>query len=119
MTRASEIQKRVVKIRVRVQVGDNLLAATDDPLFLGLRGDDGREFRLLLEDSYRRLSGWLVTGVVHAPTATHLLFNENVYVFVMAGNLGEGFRSKLVRGSDPGCTDSLRSLYAHLGDLLS
>jgi hypothetical protein len=46
MTRSSQIQKRVVKIRVRVQVGENLLAASDDPLFLGLRGEDGREFRL-------------------------------------------------------------------------
>ena len=46
MTRSSQIQKRVVKVRVRVQVGENLLAASDDPLFLGLRGEDGREFRL-------------------------------------------------------------------------
>ena len=50
MAKSSEIQKRVVKIRVRVQIGGNLLSASDDPLFLGLRGDDGREFRLLLRD---------------------------------------------------------------------
>ena len=47
---SSEIQKRVVKIRVRLQVAGNLLSASDDPVFLGLRGDDGREFRLLLRD---------------------------------------------------------------------
>ena len=56
MAKSSEIQKRVVKIRVRVQIGGNLLSASDDPLFLGLRGDDGREFRLLLRegDALRR-----------------------------------------------------------------
>ncbi len=47
---SSEIQKRVLKIRVRLQVGGSLLAASDDPLYLGLRGDEGREFRLLLRD---------------------------------------------------------------------
>ncbi|MEE9606431.1 MAG: hypothetical protein V3U03_01730 [Myxococcota bacterium] len=36
----------VVRIRVRIQVGDSLMAASDDPLFLGLRGSSGREFRL-------------------------------------------------------------------------
>ncbi|MGH0028565.1 MAG: hypothetical protein ACQGVC_02150 [Myxococcota bacterium] len=36
------------RIEVRIQVGDSLLAASDDPLFLGLRGPHGREFRLLL-----------------------------------------------------------------------
>ena len=50
MPRSLEIEKRVVKIRVRVQVGDSLLSASDDPLFLGIRGEDGREFRLLLHD---------------------------------------------------------------------
>jgi hypothetical protein len=39
---------QVSRIDVRVQVGDSLLAASDDPLFLGLRGSAGREFRLLL-----------------------------------------------------------------------
>jgi len=36
----------VERIVVRVQLGDSLLAATDDPLFLGLEGPSGREFRL-------------------------------------------------------------------------
>jgi len=39
---------QVSRIDVHVQVGDSLLAASDDPLFLGLRGAAGREFRLLL-----------------------------------------------------------------------
>jgi hypothetical protein len=38
----------IVRIGVRIQVGSHLMAATDDPLFLGLRGPAGREFRLLL-----------------------------------------------------------------------
>jgi hypothetical protein len=38
----------VTRIEVRLQIGESLLAASDDPLFLGLRGPDGREFRLEL-----------------------------------------------------------------------
>lgn len=40
--------QKVLGIRVRLQVGSSLMAASDDPLFLGLRGRCGREFRLLL-----------------------------------------------------------------------
>jgi hypothetical protein len=36
------------RIVVRLRVGEDKLAASDDPLFLGLRGAEGREFRLLL-----------------------------------------------------------------------
>jgi len=36
----------VTQIGVRVLVGSNLLSASDDPLFLGVRGPEGREFRL-------------------------------------------------------------------------
>jgi hypothetical protein len=42
----SVIRHPVVRIEVRVQVGATLMAATDDPVYLGLRGDAGREFRL-------------------------------------------------------------------------
>jgi hypothetical protein len=38
----------VVRIDVHLRIGDHLLAATDDPLFLGLRGPTGREFRLVM-----------------------------------------------------------------------
>lgn len=37
---------RVRRITVEVQVGSDKMAATDDPMFLGLRGPHGREFRL-------------------------------------------------------------------------
>lgn len=37
------------RIVALVQVGDDRMAASDDPLFLGLRGSQGREFRLLHE----------------------------------------------------------------------
>lgn len=37
---------RVRRITVQVQVGPDRMAATDDPIFLGLRGPQGREFRL-------------------------------------------------------------------------
>ncbi len=39
-------RRPVTQISVRVLVGSNLLSASDDPLFLGLRGPEGREFRL-------------------------------------------------------------------------
>jgi len=38
----------VTRIEIRLQVGQSLLAASDDPLFLGLSGSSGREFRLEL-----------------------------------------------------------------------
>jgi hypothetical protein len=31
---------------LRIRIGESLMAGTDDPLFLGLRGADGREFRV-------------------------------------------------------------------------
>jgi len=34
------------RIEVEVRVGEDRMAATDDPIFLGLRGPEGREFRL-------------------------------------------------------------------------
>ena len=48
MSEPMAIRSPVSRIDVRVQVGDSLLAASDDPFFLGLRGESGREFRLLL-----------------------------------------------------------------------
>jgi hypothetical protein len=42
------IRHPVERIEVRIQVGDDRMAATDDPVFLGLRGAAGREFRLQL-----------------------------------------------------------------------
>jgi hypothetical protein len=40
------VRSPVVRIEVRIRVGDSLMAASDDPLFLGIRGACGREFRL-------------------------------------------------------------------------
>jgi hypothetical protein len=37
----------IQRIVVRLKVGEHRLSATDDPVFLGLRGPDAREFRLL------------------------------------------------------------------------
>jgi hypothetical protein len=39
-------QLPVQRIAVRIRVGEHMLAASDDPLFLSLRGPSGREFRL-------------------------------------------------------------------------
>jgi len=44
----SSADRPIRQIAVRVHVGEHLLAASDDPLFLGLRGPSGREFRLAL-----------------------------------------------------------------------
>ncbi len=37
---------KVQKIVVRIHVGEDRMGATDDPVFLGLQGPGGREFRL-------------------------------------------------------------------------
>jgi len=42
-------QLPIQRIAVRLRVGEHLLAASDDPLFLSLRGPSGREFRLALK----------------------------------------------------------------------
>jgi len=41
-----KIQNRVERIAVGICVGEAKMAATDDPIFLGIRGSGGREFRL-------------------------------------------------------------------------
>lgn len=48
MSDAGQSGSAVTRIEVRIQVGDSLLAASDDPFFLGLAGPGGREFRLRL-----------------------------------------------------------------------
>ena len=48
MAESSANRHSVVRIEVQIQVGPNLMSGTDDPLFLGLRGGAGREFRLKL-----------------------------------------------------------------------
>jgi len=45
----SPIQLPIRQITARIQVGEHILAGSDDPLFLGLRGPTGREFRLVLK----------------------------------------------------------------------
>jgi len=43
-----QVRWPVTRIEIRLQVGQSLLAASDDPLFLGISGACGREFRLEL-----------------------------------------------------------------------
>lgn len=49
MTETSAMQLPIQRIVVRIHVGAHLLSASDDPVFLSLRGPSGREFRLLLK----------------------------------------------------------------------
>lgn len=51
-----KIQNRVERIEVHVCIGEARMAATDDPIFLGIRGPGGREFRLQRAEgaSFRR-----------------------------------------------------------------
>jgi hypothetical protein len=60
-------RKPVVRIEVRIQVGSNLMSGTDDPLFLGLRGEEGREFRLKLTRGGSLRRGREVDFVLGAP----------------------------------------------------
>ena len=59
----------IIRIEVRVKVGDSLMAASDDPLFLGLRGPEGREFRLVLAHGRTLRRGADDTFVLGAPDA--------------------------------------------------
>ncbi len=47
----------LVRIRVRLKIGESRMAASDDPLYLGLHGGDGREFRLELASGHARRRG--------------------------------------------------------------
>ena len=47
MGEVNTVTSPIVRIRVRLKVGDSLMAATDDPVYLEICGDTGREFRLL------------------------------------------------------------------------
>ena len=46
MSAAPALARPVRRIVVRLRVGSDRMAATDDPVFLGLRGPSGREFRI-------------------------------------------------------------------------
>ena len=48
MSEQSTARHPVTQIGVRILVGSSLLSASDDPLYLGLRGPAGREFRLAM-----------------------------------------------------------------------
>jgi hypothetical protein len=63
------LSQRVSEIRVRIRVGTSMLAASDDPLFLGVRGDCGREFRLEFQRGKSRRRGQEDLYVLGRPTA--------------------------------------------------
>jgi len=63
----SSIACPVERILVRIQVGTNLMSASDDPLFLGINGPDGREFRLRLAHGRSLRRGHEDHFVVGAP----------------------------------------------------
>ena len=48
MSQERPVRRPVSRIEIRLQIGEGLLAASDDPLFLGIGGPCGREFRLEL-----------------------------------------------------------------------
>lgn len=68
----------IARIGVRIQVGSHLMAASDDPLFLGLRGPAGREFRLKLAHGRALRRGGEDRFVIGAPDdpATNLAHPE-------------------------------------------
>lgn len=59
----------IEKIVVRIQVGKDRMAGSDDPLFLGLRGSEGREFRLELARGRALRRGAEDVFVLGAPDA--------------------------------------------------
>jgi len=68
----SKIRNAVERIEVVIQVGEAPMAATDDPVFLGVRGPGGREFRLqhTTGASFRRDTEdhYVLAGARHAAT---------------------------------------------------
>ena len=77
----SPVADAVTRIRVRLLVGDSLMAASDDPLFLGVRGPQGREFRLEFAHGKSRRRGKEDVYVLGAPddpdtNVAHAEFND-------------------------------------------
>ena len=48
MAQQATARSPIVRIAVRLKVGTKLMSGSDDPLFMGLAGPEGREFRLQL-----------------------------------------------------------------------
>ncbi len=48
VSQTASIEHPVVRITIRLKVGEHRLSATDDPVFLGFHGRSGRQFRLAL-----------------------------------------------------------------------
>jgi hypothetical protein len=46
MSEKPAVELPIQRIVTRIRVGEHILSASDDPIFLGLRGPAGREFRL-------------------------------------------------------------------------
>ena len=67
MSEAAATPGQVVRITVRLHVGDSRMAASDDPLFVGLGGPAGREFRLDLAKGRSRRRGAEDVYVLGAP----------------------------------------------------
>lgn len=59
----------IVRIEVRLKIGGSRMAASDDPVFLGLRGPAGREFRLALARGHAFRRGQADLFVLAAPDA--------------------------------------------------
>jgi hypothetical protein len=57
----------LVRIRVKLKVGESRMAASDDPLYLGLHGPCGREFRLELKAGHARRRGHEDVYVLGSP----------------------------------------------------
>ena len=71
-----------------------------------------------VQNPYKQISAWLVTDIVRVPDAVHFESGDVIFVFVLAGDLGEGIRSKLLRNADASFTEALHALHAHVGNLL-
>ena len=81
MPSQSAVGAPIEGIVVRIQLGDSLMAASDDPLFLGLEGAAGREFRLLLARGKSLRRGAEEVYVLGSPggsaaTVAHAEFND-------------------------------------------
>ena len=87
----------IVRIEVRLKVGDSLMAASDDPLFLGLRGGAGREFRLALAHG-RSLRRGAEDRYVLAPagesSVAHAEFNDPTSPQLEAGSVDSVYLRK-------------------------
>ena len=99
MAEESKVEFPIQRIRVRVKTGSSRMSGSDDPLFLGLTGASGREFRLKLAKGRalrRRQEDLFVLGAPDDPETNidEAEFNDPTHPALACGEVASVYLRK-------------------------